>query len=161
LGRRPGLIPVPARVLQLALRAAGRAEWHERLARALGADASALAALGWVPRIGTRASLAALARDGVGAAGAAARMIPNKPAPGVSRGWIPVFGRRHAPATGEGRTKMEIRRCGSVPTRRGPADWFTGTVWQDPVIEAPAPARIRGARVSFEPGARTAWHTHP
>jgi len=56
---------------------------------------------------------------------------------------------------------MEIRRCGSVPTRRGPADWFTGTVWQDPVIEAPAPARIRSARVSFEPGARTAWHTHP
>src|SRR5437660_10527928 len=43
----------------------------------------------------------------------------------------------------------------------GPADSFTGTVWQDPVIEAPAPARIRSARVSFEPGARTAWHTHP
>ncbi|MFL5091359.1 MAG: cupin domain-containing protein [Xanthobacteraceae bacterium] len=56
---------------------------------------------------------------------------------------------------------MEITRCGAVPTRRGPADWFTGTVWQDPLIEAPAPARIRGARVAFEPGARTAWHTHP
>ncbi len=56
---------------------------------------------------------------------------------------------------------MEIRRCGSVPTRRGPADWFTGTVWQDPIVEAPAPARIRAGRVSFEPGARTAWHTHP
>ena len=56
---------------------------------------------------------------------------------------------------------MEITRCGSTPTRRGPADYFTGTVWQDPIIEAPAPARIRGARVSFEPGARTAWHTHP
>jgi quercetin dioxygenase-like cupin family protein len=56
---------------------------------------------------------------------------------------------------------MEITRCGAAPTRRGPADWFTGTVWQDPIIEAPAPARIRAARVGFEPGARTAWHTHP
>lgn len=56
---------------------------------------------------------------------------------------------------------MELRPCGSVPTRRAPADYFTGTVWQDPVIEAPAPARLRANRVSFEPGARTAWHTHP
>jgi len=56
---------------------------------------------------------------------------------------------------------MKITSSASVPTRRGPADWFTGTVWQDPIIEAPAPARIRGGRVSFEPGARTAWHTHP
>jgi quercetin dioxygenase-like cupin family protein len=56
---------------------------------------------------------------------------------------------------------MDISRCGSKPTRRGSAEWFTGTVWQDPIIEAPTPARIRGARVSFEPGARTAWHTHP
>ncbi len=56
---------------------------------------------------------------------------------------------------------MEITVLGAVPTRRGPADWFTGTVWQDPVIEAPAPARLRAARVGFEPGARTAWHTHP
>jgi quercetin dioxygenase-like cupin family protein len=56
---------------------------------------------------------------------------------------------------------MNITPCGSIPTRRGPADSFTGTVWQDPVIEAPAPARVRAGRVSFEPGARTAWHTHP
>src|SRR2546428_12869673 len=56
---------------------------------------------------------------------------------------------------------MDVRPCGSAPTRRGPADSFTGTVWQDPIIEAPAPARIRSGRVSFEPGARTAWHTHP
>ncbi len=41
------------------------------------------------------------------------------------------------------------------------ADAFCGTVWQDPIIEAPAPARVRSARVTFEPGARTAWHTHP
>jgi quercetin dioxygenase-like cupin family protein len=56
---------------------------------------------------------------------------------------------------------MDIALSGSKPTRRGPADSFTGTVWQDPIIEAPAPARIRAGRVSFEPGARTAWHTHP
>jgi quercetin dioxygenase-like cupin family protein len=56
---------------------------------------------------------------------------------------------------------MNINLSGSVPSRRMPADWFTGTVWQDPIIEAPAPARIRAARVTFEPGARTAWHTHP
>ena len=56
---------------------------------------------------------------------------------------------------------MDITALGSVPTRRMPGDWFTGTVWQDPIIEAPAPARIRSSRVSFEPGARTAWHTHP
>ena len=56
---------------------------------------------------------------------------------------------------------MDIRPSGSAPSRRGPADSFTGTVWQDPVIDPPAPARARAARVSFEPGARTAWHTHP
>ena len=56
---------------------------------------------------------------------------------------------------------MDIKTSGEVPSRRMPADWFTGTVWQDPIIEAPAPARIRAGRVSFEPGARTAWHTHP
>lgn len=56
---------------------------------------------------------------------------------------------------------MKITLAGTAPSRRMPADWFTGTVWQDPVIEAPAPARLRGGRVGFEPGARTAWHTHP
>jgi quercetin dioxygenase-like cupin family protein len=56
---------------------------------------------------------------------------------------------------------MDIKSPGSVPSRRMPGDWFTGTVSQDPIVEAPAPARIRAARVSFEPGARTAWHTHP
>jgi len=56
---------------------------------------------------------------------------------------------------------MDIHPCGSVPARKMPADWFTGTVWQDPVIEAPAPARVRSAFVRFEPGARTNWHTHP
>jgi quercetin dioxygenase-like cupin family protein len=56
---------------------------------------------------------------------------------------------------------MHIEPCGSRPTRRMPAESFTGPVFQDPIIEAPAPARVRSARVTFEPGARTAWHTHP
>ena len=56
---------------------------------------------------------------------------------------------------------MEIFAAGSRASRRMPAESFTGTVWQDPIIEAPGPARVRSARVSFEPGARTAWHTHP
>jgi len=56
---------------------------------------------------------------------------------------------------------MEIKRNGSQPSSRGPADWFTGTVRIDPLFAAPAPARVSGASVTFEPGARTAWHTHP
>jgi quercetin dioxygenase-like cupin family protein len=56
---------------------------------------------------------------------------------------------------------MEIKRCGSQPSTEGPVDWFTGTVRIDPLFDAPAPARVRGASVTFEPGARTAWHTHP
>ncbi len=58
---------------------------------------------------------------------------------------------------------MEIRASGSTASRRAPADYFTGTVWQDPVVEAPAPApgNVRASLVHFEPGARTAWHTHP
>jgi quercetin dioxygenase-like cupin family protein len=56
---------------------------------------------------------------------------------------------------------MEIKRSGSQPSGVGPADWFTGRVRIDPLFETPEPARVRGARVTFEPGARTAWHTHP
>jgi quercetin dioxygenase-like cupin family protein len=56
---------------------------------------------------------------------------------------------------------MEIKRIGSVPSRKGPAEYFTGTVRVDPLFEAPDPARVSGANVTFEPGARTAWHTHP
>ncbi len=56
---------------------------------------------------------------------------------------------------------MELMKSTDRPTRRGPTDWFTGTVWQDPINEAPEPARARSVRVGFEPGARTAWHTHP
>ena len=56
---------------------------------------------------------------------------------------------------------MEIKRSGSQPSGNGPADYFTGTVRIDPLFQAPDPARVRGASVTFEPGARTAWHTHP
>ncbi|ANL34594.1 cupin domain-containing protein [Rhizobium phaseoli] len=56
---------------------------------------------------------------------------------------------------------MDIKRNGSQPSAQGPADWFTGTVRIDPLFTATDPARAAGASVTFEPGARTAWHTHP
>src|SRR5947199_114705 len=56
---------------------------------------------------------------------------------------------------------MEIKRAGSQPSGKGPADWFTGTVRIDPIITTPDPALVSAAAVTFEPGARTAWHTHP
>jgi quercetin dioxygenase-like cupin family protein len=56
---------------------------------------------------------------------------------------------------------MEIQRNGSQPSGKGSADYFTGAVRVDPLFDAPAPARVFGAYVTFEPGARTAWHTHP
>jgi quercetin dioxygenase-like cupin family protein len=56
---------------------------------------------------------------------------------------------------------MDIKRSGSQPSGLGPADWFTGAVRIDPLFQAPDPARVAGASVTFEPGARTAWHTHP
>jgi quercetin dioxygenase-like cupin family protein len=56
---------------------------------------------------------------------------------------------------------MDIHHAGSRPTRRAPKEYFTGTVWQDPIIAAAAPARIVSNSVTFEPGARTNWHSHP
>ena len=56
---------------------------------------------------------------------------------------------------------MDIKRSGSQPSAKGPAEWFSGTVRIDPLFAASAPARAAGAAVTFEPGARTAWHTHP
>lgn len=70
---------------------------------------------------------------------------------------------------------MEIKRVGSQPSAKGPAEWFTGSVRVDPLFQAPEPAssagsgfqgvagvsRVQGSSVTFEPGARTAWHTHP
>ena len=56
---------------------------------------------------------------------------------------------------------MQITRSGAQPSGKGPAEYFTGTVRIDPLFSAPDPARVAGASVTFEPGARTAWHTHP
>lgn len=56
---------------------------------------------------------------------------------------------------------MEIKRVGTEPSIKGPSDWFTGTVRIDKLVEAREPARVVAAAVTFEPGARTAWHTHP
>lgn len=56
---------------------------------------------------------------------------------------------------------MKITRSGINPSAKGPEDWFTGTVRVDPLFAAEAPGRTSGAHVTFEPGARTAWHTHP
>ena len=56
---------------------------------------------------------------------------------------------------------MDIKRSGSQPSAKGPSEYFTGTVRIDPLFEAHDPARTVGASVTFEPGARTAWHTHP
>ena len=56
---------------------------------------------------------------------------------------------------------MDIKRSGSQPSDKGPAEWFTGTVRLDPLFRAADSGRVAGASVTFEPGARTAWHTHP
>ncbi|MGD0829698.1 MAG: cupin domain-containing protein [Terracidiphilus sp.] len=56
---------------------------------------------------------------------------------------------------------MEIKRAGTQASVKGPSEWFTGTVRIDPLFMAPDPALVQGASVTFEPGARTAWHTHP
>jgi quercetin dioxygenase-like cupin family protein len=58
-------------------------------------------------------------------------------------------------------THMDIQRAGSKPSAKGPEDWFSGTVRIDPLFDRPEPSRVGGASVTFEPGARTAWHTHP
>ena len=65
------------------------------------------------------------------------------------------------PASAEPEKHMEIKRVGSQPSAKGPSDWFAGTVRVDPLFDRTDPARVSGASVTFEPGARTAWHTHP
>ena len=60
----------------------------------------------------------------------------------------------------KGIQNMEIKRSGSQLSRKGPAENFTGTVRIAPLFDAPSPARVLGANVTFEPGARTAWHAH-
>jgi len=76
---------------------------------------------------------------------------------------LPAIGcvRVNAPSTKQEESTMEIKRVGSQPSSKGPAEWFTGTVRIDPLFSAHDPARASGASVTFEPGARTAWHTHP
>lgn len=72
-----------------------------------------------------------------------------------------VRGQAITPLTQKQDYHMQIKRVGSQPSTKGPADWFTGTVRIDSLFQANAPARTAGASVTFEPGARTAWHTHP
>ena len=69
--------------------------------------------------------------------------------------------RVNAPPTERQELSMGIKRAGTQPSSKGPAEWFTGAVRIDPLFQANAPARAAGASVTFEPGARTAWHTHP
>ena len=71
------------------------------------------------------------------------------------------FSLTEAAAESREEQRMEIKRVGSQRSTRGPAEWFTGTVRIDPLFQAGPPARVGGASVTFEPGARTAWHTHP
>ena len=66
-----------------------------------------------------------------------------------------------APATHEGIRTMDIKRNGSRPSAKGPEAYFTGTVRVDPMFQAGEPVRVSGGHVTFEPGARSAWHTHP
>jgi quercetin dioxygenase-like cupin family protein len=72
-----------------------------------------------------------------------------------------VRARGDTPSTKQKDFSMEIKRVGSQASDKGPADWFTGAVRIDPLFQANTPARAVGASVTFEPGARTAWHTHP
>ena len=74
---------------------------------------------------------------------------------------LPAVLRAQTPASETPKLNMEIKRIGSQPSVKGPADWFTGTVRIDPLFEPNPSARAGAATVTFEPGARTAWHTHP
>jgi quercetin dioxygenase-like cupin family protein len=75
--------------------------------------------------------------------------------------WLGESGARGDSVFFDTLANMDIKRIGSQASRKGPPDWFTGTVRIDPLIQAPDPALVEGASVTFEPGARTAWHTHP
>ena len=82
--------------------------------------------------------------------------MAQPPPPGLNGGPLKSF----SVASNEVAT-MEIRRVGSQPSGEGPAQYFTGSVRIDPLFDRDDPARVTGASVTFEPGARTAWHTHP
>lgn len=85
------------------------------------------------------------------------RCVDNQPA---NRATISP-GQAGASSAHDQRPRMEIKRIGSQASTKGPADWFTGTVRIDPLFQPKDPARVAGVLVTFEPGARTAWHTHP
>ncbi|HEV7278895.1 MAG TPA: cupin domain-containing protein [Pirellulaceae bacterium] len=82
--------------------------------------------------------------------GAAAIVLPS-----IARAWEARDQLKHEEKA------MEIKRGGTQPSTKGPADWFNGFVRIDPLFQPHPPARAAGASVTFEPGARTAWHTHP
>jgi quercetin dioxygenase-like cupin family protein len=88
------------------------------------------------------------------------RMIAASRKAGAALNQDAAFG-RSAARLQQREAAMDIKRNGSQPSAKGPADWFTGVVRIDPLFQAPDPARVAGASVTFEPGARTAWHTHP
>jgi quercetin dioxygenase-like cupin family protein len=73
----------------------------------------------------------------------------------------PAAAEAPTPSAADRGPTMEIKRNGSQPSTKGSAEYFTGTVRIDPLFQAPDPARAAGSSVTFEPGARTAWHTHP
>ncbi len=66
-----------------------------------------------------------------------------------------------SPTSSQGSQTITLTRSGSQPSGKGPVEYFAGTVRTDPLFQPPAPARVRGVSVTFEPSARTAWHTHP
>lgn len=72
-----------------------------------------------------------------------------------------VLAQAAAPAAAQGQAELRITRAGAQPSVRGPADHFTGAVRVDPMFPATTPSRMTGGHVTFEPGARSAWHTHP
>jgi quercetin dioxygenase-like cupin family protein len=76
-------------------------------------------------------------------------------------GGVAIFANFHASLVRSKELIMDIKRAGSQPSRKGAAEWFSGSVRIDPLFQAPEPARAGAGSVTFEPGARTAWHTHP
>ena len=76
-------------------------------------------------------------------------------------GGVTIFANVHATRARSKEFNMDIKRSGSQLSRKGPPEWFTGLVRIDPLFQSPQPARAGAGSVTFEPGARTAWHTHP
>src|SRR5215218_6744462 len=77
--------------------------------------------------------------------------------------WVPepAWAQSQNSSSNQGAVKMEIKRNGNQPSMKGPAEWFTGNVRIDSSFQREEPSRLSGGMVTFEPGARTAWHKHP